>query len=131
MGTFVYGYECHAEKKVILSLNTPKARRVSRILIMQMSQFLATLTCAIFTGAAIYINLVEHPARMSCGIDLAISEWAFSYKRATLNGFVMDCAKCGKAIFKIPLINMSQATIVIIICHEAIQMLWMIINICQ
>ena len=30
-------------------------------------QLLATLCAAIFTGAAIYINVVEHPARMSLG----------------------------------------------------------------
>ncbi|HMK60404.1 MAG TPA: DUF1772 domain-containing protein [Dissulfurispiraceae bacterium] len=46
--------------------------------------FLATLCCAIFTGAAIYVNAVEHPARMSCGIKAALSEWAPSYKRATV-----------------------------------------------
>ena len=44
---------------------------------------LATLCCAIFCGAAIYINLVEHPARMSCGPKIALAEWAPSYKRAT------------------------------------------------
>ena len=27
-------------------------------------QFLATLSTCLFSGAAIYINLVEHPARM-------------------------------------------------------------------
>lgn len=47
-------------------------------------QFLATLACAIFAGAAIYINLVEHPARMSCGTELAAIEWAPSYKKAAL-----------------------------------------------
>ena len=46
--------------------------------------FLATLCCAIFSGAAIYINAVEHPARMSCGIKVALSEWAPSYQRATI-----------------------------------------------
>jgi len=46
-------------------------------------QFLATLACAMFAGAAIYINLVEHPARMSCGTEVAATEWAPSYKRAT------------------------------------------------
>jgi len=44
-------------------------------------QILAILACGIFTGAAIYVNLVEHPARMSCGISVAVREWAPSYKR--------------------------------------------------
>ena len=45
---------------------------------------LATLTCLLFTGAAIYINLVEHPARLSCGARLAAVVWAPSYRRATI-----------------------------------------------
>lgn len=47
-------------------------------------QLLATYCCAIFAGAAIYINAVEHPARMSCGLRTALAEWAPSYKRATV-----------------------------------------------
>ena len=47
-------------------------------------EFLATFCCAIFTGAAIYINAVEHPARMSCGVQIALAEWAPSYRRATV-----------------------------------------------
>jgi hypothetical protein len=31
-----------------------------------------------------YINLVEHPARISCGVPLAVTEWRPSYKRGTL-----------------------------------------------
>jgi uncharacterized membrane protein len=46
-------------------------------------QFVAVLSCALFAGAAVYITLVEHPARMGCGTELAITEWAPSYKRAT------------------------------------------------
>lgn len=49
-----------------------------------LTEFLATLCCAIFSGAAIYINAVEHPARMSCGAKVALSEWVPSYKRATV-----------------------------------------------
>jgi len=47
-------------------------------------EFLATFCCAIFSGAAVYVNAVEHPARMSCGIKVALSEWAPSYRRATV-----------------------------------------------
>ena len=47
-------------------------------------EFLAMLCCAIFTGAAVYINAVEHPARMSCGVKAACLQWAPSYKRATV-----------------------------------------------
>jgi uncharacterized membrane protein len=54
------------------------------MVILQMSmEFLATFACAIFAGAAMYINIVEHPARMSCGTELALAQWAPSYKRAT------------------------------------------------
>src|SRR5262245_5214131 len=44
----------------------------------------AGLACALFAGAAVYINLVEHPARMSCGTELAARQWAPSYERATV-----------------------------------------------
>lgn len=47
-------------------------------------EFIATLSGSLFTGASIYINLVEHPARMSCGTALAVTEFAPSYKRATI-----------------------------------------------
>ena len=44
----------------------------------------ATLCAGIFAGAAIYITLVEHPARLSCGTALALREFAPSYRRATI-----------------------------------------------
>src|SRR5687767_2796973 len=44
----------------------------------------AILACGLFAGAAIYINLVEHPARLSCGTEIAAKQWAPSYKRATV-----------------------------------------------
>ena len=46
-------------------------------------EFVATLCCALFAGAAVYVNAVEHPARMSCGTEAAVTEWAPSYERAT------------------------------------------------
>ena len=44
----------------------------------------AILACGLFAGAAIYINLVEHPARLSVGTEAAAKQWAPSYKRATI-----------------------------------------------
>ena len=49
-----------------------------------MLELLATLAAGLFSGASIYINLVEHPARMQCGTVLAITQWGPSYKRATV-----------------------------------------------
>ncbi len=46
-------------------------------------EMLSTLSAGLFAGAAIYINLVEHPARMECGTILAVTEFAPSYHRAT------------------------------------------------
>jgi hypothetical protein len=48
---------------------------------LQTAQFLATLCGTLFAGAAIYINLVEHPARMGLGTKAAAAEWAPSYTR--------------------------------------------------
>ena len=44
-----------------------------------------SIACAgLFCGAALYVNFVEHPARMSCGPELALREFAPSYQRATI-----------------------------------------------
>lgn len=45
---------------------------------------IAVVACGVFAGAAIYINLVEHPARLSCGTEIAATQWAPSYKRAAV-----------------------------------------------
>ena len=45
---------------------------------------IAVFACTMFTGASIYISLVEHPARMSCSTEVAAMQWAPSYKRATV-----------------------------------------------
>ena len=44
----------------------------------------ATVCAGLFAGAAIYINAVEHPARLSCGTELAVREFGPSYRRATV-----------------------------------------------
>ncbi|MGH9336506.1 MAG: DUF1772 domain-containing protein [Vicinamibacteria bacterium] len=45
---------------------------------------MAILASTLFAGAALYINLVEHPARLSCGTEIAWRQWVPSYKRATI-----------------------------------------------
>lgn len=44
----------------------------------------ATLAAGLFAGAAIYINLAEHPARMECGTTLAATVFGPSYRRAAV-----------------------------------------------
>jgi hypothetical protein len=44
----------------------------------------AVVCAGLFAGAAIYISAVEHPARLSCGTELALREFAPSYRRATV-----------------------------------------------
>jgi hypothetical protein len=50
----------------------------------QIAEFVSLLACALFTGAAVYVNLVEHPARMECGVELAATEFPPSYRRGTI-----------------------------------------------
>ena len=49
----------------------------------QIVEFIAVLSCALFTGASVYITFIEHPARMQCGVEIAATEFAPSYRRAT------------------------------------------------
>jgi uncharacterized membrane protein len=55
---------------------------------------LATACAGIFFGAAIYINFVEHPARVSCGTELAIREFGPSYHRATVMQVALAVLGC-------------------------------------
>src|SRR5215469_12191631 len=59
----------------------------------EIAEFISVLACALFTGAAIYINLVEHPARMQCGVEMAVREFAPSYRLATI--MQATCAAVG------------------------------------
>ena len=55
-----------------------------RRVVSTLAETTATLASGLFAGAAVYINLVEHPARMETGIRPALTEFAPSYKRATV-----------------------------------------------
>jgi uncharacterized membrane protein len=47
-------------------------------------EFIACFCTAMFAGSALYVSLVEHPARMECGGALAIAQFGPSYRRATV-----------------------------------------------
>ena len=55
-------------------------------------QFVAVLAALLFSGAAIYINLAEHPARMECGTQLAATVFGPSYRRAAVMQIILALA---------------------------------------
>jgi len=44
-------------------------------------EVLSTLSTGLFAGAAFYISVVEHPARIQCGVDLALQVFRSSYRK--------------------------------------------------
>jgi uncharacterized membrane protein len=51
---------------------------------IEASELIAIWAAGLFSGAALYISLVEHPARIECGTLLAATEFGPSYKRAAV-----------------------------------------------
>jgi len=52
--------------------------------IVHIAELTSVLACSLFAGAAVYVNLVEHPARMECGVEIAATEFRPSYRRGTI-----------------------------------------------
>jgi hypothetical protein len=50
----------------------------------ELLEILTTLAAGCFAGAALYINVAEHPARMRLETAAAARQWAPSYARATM-----------------------------------------------
>lgn len=50
----------------------------------EVARIVALLAAGLFAGAAIYINVAEHPARMECGTPLAATVFGPSYRRAAV-----------------------------------------------
>jgi Domain of unknown function (DUF1772) len=62
------------------------------------TEIVATLCGGLFAGAAVYINVAEHPARMSCGIEAAVRQWAAGYPRAARMQAPLAVVGCGAAL---------------------------------
>jgi uncharacterized membrane protein len=61
-------------------------------------ELIAVLCTGIFAGAAIYITLVEHPARLECGTALAVTEFRPSYRRAAVMQAALAAVGCLAAV---------------------------------
>ena len=46
-------------------------------------EFVGAFAAALFAGAALYINVAEHPSRLGLETRIAALQWAPSYQRAT------------------------------------------------
>ena len=47
-------------------------------------EVVSLISTGLFAGAAIYVTVVEHPARLECGVAIAVTEFAPSYRRAAV-----------------------------------------------
>ncbi|MGC8495071.1 MAG: DUF1772 domain-containing protein [Syntrophobacteraceae bacterium] len=64
------------------------------MVILDIVKFIAALSCTLFTGAAIHVNLVGHPSRLGCYRQADAAEWEPSFKRATMMQALLAILSC-------------------------------------
>ena len=62
------------------------------------AEIVALVCTSLFAGAALYVSLVEHPARLVCSTDVALAEWRPSYKRAAVMQVILAVVGVGSAV---------------------------------
>jgi anthrone oxygenase-like protein len=62
------------------------------------AEIVALICTGLFAGAALYVSLVEHPARLACSTDVALAEWRPSYKRAAVMQVILAVVGVGSAV---------------------------------
>jgi len=50
--------------------------------VVSILEWLATVSAAIFAGGALYISIVEHPARLNAGVTVALAHFRQMYRLA-------------------------------------------------
>lgn len=71
---------CHG----VLGINSRKGVTQVKRIVGAFAERITPLSSGLFTGASVYINLVEHPARMQAGTQVALAKFAPSYHKATV-----------------------------------------------
>jgi anthrone oxygenase-like protein len=62
------------------------------------AEIVALICTSLFAGAALYVSVVEHPARLACSTDVALAEWRPSYKRAAVMQVILAIVGVGSAV---------------------------------
>ena len=62
------------------------------------AEIISFIFTGLFAGAALYVSLVEHPARMSNTLDVALAEFRPSYKRAAVMQVILAVVGAAGAI---------------------------------
>ncbi|UIP29099.1 DUF1772 domain-containing protein [Photobacterium sp. TLY01] len=64
----------------------------------ELSGALAAFSASLFCGAACYISIAEHPARLECGAEIAATEFSPSYRRAARMQFSLALCSAFAAV---------------------------------